>query len=43
MSSQSHITSSVLINLDRLHSFWDCGTTLQSPRIEISTLSTGFF
>jgi len=25
MKSQSHFTSSVLFNLDQLHSFWDCG------------------
>ena len=28
--SQSHFTSSILFNLDRLHSFWDCGITLQT-------------
>jgi len=27
---RSHFTSSVLFNLYRLHSFWDCGITLQS-------------
>jgi len=28
MKSQSHFTSNVSFNLDRLHSFWDCGIFL---------------
>jgi len=30
MSSHSHFTSSVIFNLDQLHSFWDCSKTWQS-------------